>query len=219
MTTTQELYTQSLLALAAYADLQIGTPNTTLLERDSGMSKTQAADFAIKWRVVDQYSDASGLGVTVFQEIATGTKYLAIRGTEGLTDINADYILALGFPSFLNPQYIQLSAAINGWLSSGVLPNNFTVTGHSLGGYLAAALGSFYSENTSHVYTYNAPGLGGITGNAIDALRATFGLSDTALVSDITYVCGTAVHLIHKKGNNRLVERWSANEAAWKNAA
>jgi len=192
MTAIQEIYIQSLLAQAAYADLQIGNPNIAALQDKASMTFSQATDFASKWKVVDQYSDASGVGATVFQEIATGTKYLAIRGTEGFTDINADYILALGIPSFLNPQYLQLSGAINGWLSSGVLPNNFTVTGHSLGGYLAAALGSFYSANTSHVYTYNAPGLGGITGNAIDALRTTLGLSDTALVSDITNVRGTA---------------------------
>jgi len=195
MATTQELYTQSLLAQAAYADLQAGRPDTNALQGGGdNMTLQQANDFAEKWTVVDQYTDASGVSATVFQEIAAGTKYLAIRGTTptDVGDINADYILATGIPSFLNPQYLQLSAAIDGWLSSGVLPNNFTVTGHSLGGYLAAALGSFYSANTSHVYTYNAPGLGGITGDAIDALRAALGLSDTALVSDITNVRGTA---------------------------
>jgi hypothetical protein len=60
------------------------------------MTSAQATDFASKWTVVDQYSDASGVGATVFQEIATGTKYLAIRGTTptDIGDLNADYILA-----------------------------------------------------------------------------------------------------------------------------
>ncbi len=198
MTTIQELYTQSLLAQAAYADLSIGHIGdagiTALRDKDKNMSLAQANDFAARYTVIDQYKDASGLSATVFQEIGSKTKYLAIRGTTptDFGDLNADYILFTGIPSFINPQYIQLSTAINGWLSSGVLPSNFTVTGHSLGGYLAAAVGSAFHTNTSHVYTYNAPGLGGITGNAIDALRVTLGLSDTALMSDITNVRGTA---------------------------
>ena len=47
MATTYELYTQSLLAQAAYADLAIGPiVNTTSLIDDAGMAAAQANDFA-----------------------------------------------------------------------------------------------------------------------------------------------------------------------------
>ncbi len=99
MATIQELYTQSLLAQAAYADLVAGTPNISALrvENKSNMTLDQATDFASKWTVVDQYSDASGAGATIFQENATGKKYLAIRGTTptDIGDLNADYIFKI----------------------------------------------------------------------------------------------------------------------------
>jgi hypothetical protein len=77
----QELYIQSMLAEAAYADLQTGTPNKQALI-DAGMGDAQANDFIKHWTVVDQYYDTSGISATVFQEVATGTKYLAIRGAQ-----------------------------------------------------------------------------------------------------------------------------------------
>lgn len=194
MATIQELYTQSLLAQAAYANLVVGSISSTQsLRADASMALKQAEDFASKWTVVDQYSDASGVGATIFQEIATGKKYLAIRGTEpGLGDINADYILALGFPSFLNPQFIQLRGVVQGWIDNGKLNSGFSITGHSLGGYLATAVGTWFGAQTASVYTYNTPGIGGITGNVVDAFRTTFGLGNIPLISNLNNIRGTA---------------------------
>lgn len=186
-----ELYTQSLLSFAAYASLSKGVPSVDNLKK-AGMTSAQATDFASNWVVVDQYSDASGVSVTVFQENATGKRYLAVRGTESPGDFNADYILAMGFPSYLNPQFIQLREQISQWLSNGTLPSGFSVTGHSLGGYLAVAIGTWFSGPSNGIYTYNAPGLGGLVGNALDAFRTAFGFSDTTLVDGITNVRGTA---------------------------
>jgi hypothetical protein len=192
MSTVQELYLQSTLAKAAYADLARGLPNEDNLRSQGGMSELQAVEFAKKWTVVDQYSDSSGASATIFQEIWGGKKYLAIRGTESPGDFNSDYILALGFPSYLNPQFIQLCPIVQGWIDSGMLDTGFTVTGHSLGGYIAAALGTWFSSESSGIYTYNAPGLGGTVGNALDAFRAAFGFDADALVDGITNIRGTA---------------------------
>ncbi len=185
------LNTQGLLAMAAYADLSVGVKLPDALE-DIGMTHDQAVDFSALWSVVDQYTDASGVSATVFQENATGERYLAIRGTESPGDFNADYILALGFPSYVNPQFIQLQAKVETWISNGILANGFTVTGHSLGGYLAVAIGTWFGVESSEVYTYNAPGLGGLTGNILDAFRSAFGFSDNTLISDVTNVRGTS---------------------------
>ncbi|MHB9119793.1 MAG: hypothetical protein ACYC2R_16205, partial [Burkholderiales bacterium] len=156
------------------------------------MTDAQATNFTASWSFVDQYTDASGASATVFQENATGKKYLTIRGTESPGDFNADYILALGFPSYLNPQFIQLRAQVGTWISNGTLPSGFTITGHSLGGYLAAAIGTWFSGQSGEIYLYNAPGIGGPIGNALDAFRAAFGFSNTALVPGITSIRGTA---------------------------
>lgn len=192
MATVQELYLQSTLAKAAYADLESGPPNEDKLKVQGGMTAVQAADFAANWTVVDQYADSSGASATIFQEIWGGKRYLAIRGTESPGDFNSDYILALGFPSYLNPQFIQLRPIVQGWIDSGMLDTGFTVTGHSLGGYIAAALGTWFSSESSGIYTYNAPGLGGTVGNALDAFRAAFGFDADALVDGITNIRGTA---------------------------
>ena len=191
MSQLNELATQANLAFAAYANLSIGIPDKQAL-LDVKMTDSQAADFVSKWTVAAQYTDASGAAATVFQENATGKKYLAIRGSESPGDFNADYILALGFPSYLSPQFIQLRSQVQTWISNGTLASGFTITGHSLGGYLAAAIGTWFSGQAGETYLYNAPGIGGLVGNALDAFRAAFGFSNTALVPDITSVRGTA---------------------------
>lgn len=87
---------QAELALASYANLTAGVPSIDELKRDAvGMSDAQARRFARDWRVVEQYTHteqtpiyddggnitgylttSNGLTVTVFQEVATGKRYL-----------------------------------------------------------------------------------------------------------------------------------------------
>ncbi len=78
---------QSELAQATYGTFSGRTIRTIeLTENNVGMSSSQAAAFVEKWQVVAQspYS-ITGLSATVFEEINSGAKYLAIRGTE-ITD-------------------------------------------------------------------------------------------------------------------------------------
>ena len=194
MAEANELYKQSSLSFASYANLFPGISGDLYINalKGSGMVDSQAADFAAHWIVIDQYRDASGVSATVFEEVGTGKRYLSVRGTESVGDINADYILALGFPSYLNPQFIRLHAQVETWLNDGTLSNGFAVTGHSLGGYLAAAISTSFRSQAGETYMYNAPGVGGLAGNVLDAFRAAFGFDGTALVSGITNVRGTA---------------------------
>jgi Ca2+-binding RTX toxin-like protein len=153
--------------------------------KEVGMSEAQAKDFADKWTVVKQYQSSlladgfSGLGATIFQE-KNGTKQcLAIQGTDSLSDLFVDlaFLLPLGL-SYTNPQYGKLLVVIKDWLQpGGGLQKDFTITGHSLGGYLAVALGIDADKgvfsgdvNVSHIYTYNAPGQGGVIGNLVGAV-------------------------------------------------
>ena len=65
MSESNTLYKQSLLAMAAYADITPSSDISKALEH-AGMSPTQAADFASNWSVVDTYADVSGVAATVF---------------------------------------------------------------------------------------------------------------------------------------------------------
>ncbi|QDX80631.1 hypothetical protein B9N43_04850 [Denitratisoma sp. DHT3] len=149
------------------------------------MSSVQAAQFAESWWVIDQYTDpSSGLSATIFQQRDAngnpiGSKYLAIRGTEpSANDLTADGLLALGLPASLNPQFIALKEHLDlVWLADGgaLYGETFSVAGHSLGGYLAAAVKQAYGSSVSDAYLYNAPGVFGPIGN----LLSIFGLSGT----------------------------------------
>lgn len=100
MSTIVEYYKQAELALASYAILEAGILDSASVNalKIAGMSEAQASDFASKWTVIDQFDSITGVSATVFQENTTGQRYLAIRGTQGLTDYLADYYILNGTP-------------------------------------------------------------------------------------------------------------------------
>ena len=170
-------FEQSELALAAYSELYKGISSDeyirSLQNGGKGMSQVQAEVFAKKWRVLDQYNDSTGLSATVFENIADGKRYLAIRGTE-LTDPNdiATDLIDIGDLGTAEhqAQYAALSVQVQKWLNEGTLQPSFTVSGHSLGGFLATNLALDYSADVSHTYLYNAPGVTGVGGNLLAAI-------------------------------------------------
>ncbi len=170
MTDIAKCYSSAELSLAAYATLTAGSPNTEKL-KEAGFSDSQATHFAATYTVVDQYSDATGLSATIFQQ---GTQtYLAIRGTQDPLDALADFYLWKGVPAGANPQYQSLKAKVAQWLGNGKLSAGFTVAGHSLGGYLAAGLLADFSSSIRHAYLYNAPGNNSLVSIILQALRIT----------------------------------------------
>ena len=187
---------QAQLALAAYANLLPGVANIQELQR-AGFAASLANQYADKWIVVDQVSDpGSGLSATVFREISTGKSYLAIRGTDDLVDLATDLInVALAGTTALQPQYSILRAKVQAWIGNGTLPANFTVAGHSLGGFLAVGIAAEFAANVEHAYLYNAPGLNGVLGIAtapiLRALRIAAPVSP-AKVSNIKADAGIA---------------------------
>lgn len=107
MSTITEFYKQSELAFAAYSTLYSGISGgayTDALKANNGMTLTQATTFAAKWSIIAQSEDPmTGVSATVFQEVATGKRYLAIRGTQGPTDYLADYLILNGTPLHTEP--------------------------------------------------------------------------------------------------------------------
>lgn len=160
-----DIFLHSELSLAAYSNLWNGISGAVYIDElqneGQGLSESQAIDFASTWDVVVQESLGFGLSVTIFENIESKQKYLAIRGTEpdDIGDLITDYLILDGLPSQLNPQYIHLKAKVSEWTSDGgPLDTNFIATGHSLGGYLAAGLVADFPDNITHAYLYNAPG-------------------------------------------------------------
>ncbi len=182
MTKINDYLIQSELAMASYGSfLGNSVIVTDLTDLSVGMSPTQATDFVEKWQVSAQYTDpVTGVSATVFEEVGSGTKHLAIRGTQPVNanDIVSDLLLAAGWPPEMNPQFLALKLQIeNIWLQDPAVlqGQNFTVTDHSLGGYLAAAVKSSFPQVTQG-YIFNAPGVGGPIGNLADSLANVLGL-------------------------------------------
>lgn len=173
MTTIIEQAQHAELALAAYADLALDIPDRNSLINMAGLSESQADQFREKYTVVDQYNvtsgAAAGLSATVFEDKETHIRYLAIRGTDDDYDVVTDVvdIAVLGGVKY-QAQYQALKAQVSLWQTNGVLPDGiqpgqqqYTVAGHSLAGFLSAALAADLPSTIEHTYLYNAPGFGG----------------------------------------------------------
>ncbi|QOJ23463.1 MAG: hypothetical protein HRU78_07170 [Gammaproteobacteria bacterium] len=224
MSGINEYIIQAELAQAAYGIFANGTIVTRDLTNNSvDMPLNQATHFSEKWQVADQYTDpVTGVSATVFEAKNGGAKYLAIRGTElEAKDILADGILASAILPVINPQFTALQLKLNAWLDDpDVLQGqNFTVTGHSLGGYLAAAVKQSYAQATE-AYLYNAPGVGGLLGNLADAVSSALGLNNVApdsiwnlrgsegfpLISGLGFQLGTSISIqTEASGNNHSI--------------
>jgi hypothetical protein len=120
--------------------------------------------------------------------------FLAIRGTNDPLDLLTDLVNIAVFGSTkLQPQYSNLKNKVTEWLGNDILPDTFTVTGHSLGGFLATdlAIDEDFSGNISHAYLYNTPGQGGIFGDLLNMMQNTWGIPtqyDPAKFSNIEAV-------------------------------
>ena len=171
------------LSQAVYSSLQDGAIDyRSLLTKPNGfdnMPEGQARDMAARYEVVKVFNDpATGAYAAVFKNKRSPERILAIRGTD--ISRNMDWVsnayLATGIPPSLNPQFLALRPVIAQWIQSGALPPGSTIAGHSLGGYLAAALKASFPSTFASTYTFNAPGfvqsLGGLQG----VLQSIFGM-------------------------------------------
>jgi Ca2+-binding RTX toxin-like protein len=216
MTALAAYRVHSELALAAYAALSFGEPDQGTLE-DAGMASAQARAFAEAWRVVTQFTHSeqipthddagnvtgyvttsNGLSATVFEEVGTGRRYLAIRGTDDIEDLLTDVVdvAIFGSPE-RQAQYVTLKSQVRAWMADGTLPASFTVSGHSLGGFLAVALLVEFPMSVEHAYVYNAPGIGGSRADAGGWLSALLGtpaepVLDASRVSNLRAEAGTS---------------------------
>lgn len=175
---TTESFTKALLSEASYVNLREVNNQQTYVDAlvAGGFSQSQAellADPYTGYTVLDQSPPiANGFSATLFLNNATGTKTLAIRGTDDGFDFVTDAIdVAILGSAELQSQYQSLKEyyeilILDGHLSSA---ETFSVTGHSLGGFLSQAFSIEFVEAVSSTYTYNAPGF---AEDASEVLRA-----------------------------------------------
>jgi hypothetical protein len=105
VSTIHELYQQSQLALASYADFS--NPNIPVEQalRSGGLSASQASSFLQSWRQVSQFTEggllSNGFSATLFERLdtnqqPTGQYTLAFRGSQDIRDFaGADLDLAV----------------------------------------------------------------------------------------------------------------------------
>ena len=131
MTSTNQIFNQAELALAAYADLTISTLNgQEAALKNAGFATRQFQEFATRYSVVTQYTDpTTSFTATVFKDPA-GNLMLALRGTlEGRDYVtNGDIALA-------GTGYDQLVSMVNWWQRASN-PNGQSVTQYQLITYI-----------------------------------------------------------------------------------
>ncbi|MEJ5129179.1 hypothetical protein WH367_24295, partial [Comamonas sp. MYb21] len=204
MTDSKNYLVYAETALAAYGVGIYGKNRNELIQlyQDQKMAQAQAERFSDAWAVISQSGDnTDGFSAVLLQNRETGEKVFAIRGTEP-SEWGADYVTDVvdiaGFGNVIYmSQYQSLEAYYTQLVTSGVLgiSEKVTVTGHSLGGFLAEAFTALHDPVVTATYTYNAPGFRGAIGQVLEVLgitdasapnskiiniRATDGISATA---------------------------------------
>ena len=116
----------------------------------------------------------TGFSSTVFYDSKFKNYIIGFRGTE--TELN-DLVLADGMITFLGAGLSQIAsmAMLKGNMYDAIRehklnlnPNdksevsNLVLSGHSLGGHLAQSFAFLYTKDVKELYTFNAPGFGGI---------------------------------------------------------
>ena len=175
------LFEQAQLSDATYADFTsafnpddgtyVDTGVISALE-ERGFSLTQATEFVSEWSVVSQKENTvNGFSATLFENKFTGEKRLAIRGSDDLYDfVDADVNLFLRGEA--PAQYRDLEAYYQELIAGGHLAVDeaISITGHSLGGFLAQAFSINNPTIVQNTTVYNAPGLIGVGADILDLL-------------------------------------------------
>lgn len=166
------------LSDASYIDITAGTSDPDiqgLLQRDRQFSVPQSIDFTTQYEVMASSSEygigsLSGFDATLFKDKNTGEVILSFRGSSSPLDWMAD--AALGVSGITFSQQISMINFYEKLIDENVISSttNLTVTGHSLGGFLAQLFTGRYESIVDHAYTYNAPGVGGAMAEVLDGL-------------------------------------------------
>ena len=196
----QTFYEQAQLSNAAYTALMEGMSIVDYRAslQEGGFTATEAAEFATKYAILDVYEDpATSFYAVLFQKTGSNglrEKTLAIRGTLEFHDL---VITDLQLGLFgITAQNGSLKSFYPEILARLAPTDSLTVTGHSLGGFLAQVFSADFTFPISHVYTYNAPGIG----SGFSNLFGLFGLSRAIPNELITNLVGQGQTFVSSTG-------------------
>ena len=169
----EDIYTEALLAAAAYADWSLlGTPREFEIKDElmsnRGFTEAQYETFfdpnnGLYEVIPNGYtSDINGFSATIFKEKATGKLIVAFRGTDGLLDwdTNIEVVLGIDVLDFMSSQDDNINTFLEnaGLVVGDVLQTGINFTGHSLGGYLATMASYKYVDTMGTTSTFNGLG-------------------------------------------------------------
>lgn len=158
----RDAFEHAMMAVAAYGKLEAGMSLTKYVDelKSAGMTDIMATKFAERYAVIasDVNTNVMDFGYqgVIFQDNQDPGHYvLANRGTASIPDVvPVDLALfALGVNPQTNPMYRLLEQV------KQYNPTSFTVTGHSLGGYLTTMASRTYPDLVDYAYTYNGAGV------------------------------------------------------------
>lgn len=130
--------------------------------------------FVNRYELVHHIKNTSitGFSSTLFYDSKFKNYIIGFRGTE--TELN-DLVLADGMITFLGAGLSQIAsmAMLKGDMYDAIREHktnlgdkgevsNLVLSGHSLGGHLAQSFAFLYTKDVKELYTFNAPGFGGI---------------------------------------------------------
>lgn len=199
--TSQAYFQNAQLSMAAYAELtlEMNVNRSDYIDalKAAGFAEALATQFAATYSIVSvSPPNLNGFSAVLFQKNdGSNDRFLAIRGTNdpfdaftdlvdigllGSTDIQAQYTALEAFYTQLKDE-LKLTPA-----------HTLSVTGHSLGGFLAQTFTADHADVAS-TYTYNAPGIGGSVLQVLELLGVT---PATLSFPNITNVVGQGPSLI-----------------------
>ncbi len=194
MATIEKYLDYAELAQASYVNgLQVGmigagygVGDKNIFVSANEFSTTQAENFANRYEV-KAIADPllTGLDAVLFYDTKNHKYVLSIRGTSSAADVFADMLLATKGVAY--DQLAELNSFYNQWILDGTIPigAQIDVTGHSLGGALAQVFGAQHPTGVANAYSYNAPGIGGLSVEAYETLGIT---PASVVASNITNV-------------------------------
>ena len=163
---------EKLLKYAYYAKYAYQTPDTVWLDGAGGRILYDGEPGYQDFKRIKDLSKASGFDFEIFKDENRKDTVIAMRGTEEMEDLWADGQLAWGH---VDQQNFWAEKLVREVLDR--TEGNVILTGHSLGGYEAAAAAiKVNNDRITGVYTYNSPGfresvLSGFDKNALNSFK------------------------------------------------
>jgi trimeric autotransporter adhesin len=205
MTIQQVWCTYAELAQACYADgLTENGNNLPKLQEtpQPGMSEFQAEQFLEHWKVLRQDTALDGFSATLFENLDTGERVLAIAGTHfgdfgpAPNDLLTDIVNIARFGSIAGmAQYRSLENFYEQLIAQEVLDatEQLSVTGHSLGGFLTQAFAARHPSVVTAAYTFNAPGFNGAEQQLKEFLGLAPGTSPEERITNVEALGGPSM--------------------------